>query len=74
MIFLVLGCYILICSSDLLYLKSNNLKKEILVYIAILSISVIISSLISLKVKIPNAMVYLGKVFSILKNMLGGFL
>ncbi len=74
MIFLILGGYILICSSDLLYLKNNNLKKEISVYIFILSVSVIISVLITLKVNIPRPMEYLGRAFSILKNMLGGFL
>ncbi|WP_029452397.1 hypothetical protein [Clostridium algidicarnis] len=73
MIVLVLMGYILISSSDLIYLYNNKLKKEAIVYMSILSISVIISILIALKINM-KPMMYFGKLLSVIKSILGGFL
>ncbi|MBU3204097.1 hypothetical protein [Clostridium algidicarnis] len=73
MIVLVLGAYILICSSELMYLYNNKLKKEAIVYISILSISVMINILTSFKVNM-QPMKYFGKLLSLIKSLLGGFL
>lgn len=73
MIVLVLMGYILISISDLRYLYNNKLKKEAIVYMSILSISVIISILIALKINM-EPMMYFGKLLSVIKSILGGFL
>lgn len=73
MIVLVVMGYILISSIDLIYLYNNKLKKEAIVYMSILSISVIISILIALKINM-KPMMYFGKLLSVIKSILGGFL
>ncbi|MBU3192771.1 hypothetical protein [Clostridium algidicarnis] len=73
MIVLVLMGYILISISDLRYLYNNKLKKEAIVYMSILFISLIISTLIALKINM-KPMMYFGKLLSVIKSILGGFL
>lgn len=73
MIVLVLMGYILISISDLRYLYNNKLKKEAIVYMSILFISLIISILIALKINM-KPMMYFGKLLSVIKSILGGFL
>lgn len=73
MIVLVLMVYILISSIELMYLYSNRLKKEAIVYVCIMSISVVISILTFLKVNM-QPMVYFGRVLTVIKSILGGIL
>lgn len=67
MIFCVIIFYILVSLYDLKVLYKKNLKKEIPIYIGILSISLIISSLEALKIKIPDPMVPFGKFMELIK-------
>lgn len=72
MIALVICFYVSISSYNVAKLWHKDLKREIPVYIFIMSISVVISSLIALKIYIPDPMIYIGKFFELLKNILGG--
>ncbi|WP_035288429.1 hypothetical protein [Clostridium sp. KNHs214] len=72
MIALVICFYVSISIYHLAKLWHKDLKREIAVYVFMMSISVIISSLVALKIYIPSPMIYIGKFFELLKNILGG--
>ncbi len=55
---------------DVLYLFNNNFKKEIPIYIILMSISIIISSLVALKINIPDPMIYFESFFEWVKGIL----
>lgn len=74
MIFIVFAFYAMLTIYDILYLHNNNLKKEIPIYIFLISISIIISSLIALKIDIPDPMIYFRNFLEWLKSILGGIL
>ncbi|NFN85614.1 hypothetical protein FDF31_13565 [Clostridium sporogenes] len=74
MILLVFIFYGLFMIYDILYLLNNNFKKEIPIYIIIMSISVIISSLVALNISIPSPMIYFESFFEWVKDILGGIL
>ncbi|NFV11537.1 hypothetical protein FDG09_00975 [Clostridium sporogenes] len=74
MILLVFIFYGLFMTYDILYLLNNNFKKEIPIYIIIMSISVIISSLVALNISIPSPMIYFESFFEWVKDILGGIL
>ncbi|WP_142415520.1 hypothetical protein [Hathewaya massiliensis] len=67
MIFFMIMFYVLIALYDLKNLYNKNLKKEIPVYIFIISISLIISSLEVLKIKVPDPMIPFGKFMELIK-------
>ncbi len=58
MLFLIFIFYGLFITYDILYLLNNDFKKEIPIYIIIISISVFISSLIALNINIPSPLIY----------------
>ncbi|NFA60302.1 hypothetical protein EXM63_13155 [Clostridium botulinum] len=74
MILLVFIFYGLFMTYDILYLLNNSFKKEIPIYIIIMSISVIISSLVALNISIPSPMIYFESFFEWVKDILGGIL
>lgn len=67
MIFFVIIFYVLIALYDLKNLYNKSLNKEIPVYIFIISISLIISSLEALKIKVPDPMIPFGKFMELIK-------
>lgn len=72
MIALVISFYTLIFGYDIMKLYRNGLKREIPIYIFIMSISVVISSLVALKIDIVDPMIYFRKILELLKGTLGG--
>ncbi|WP_138206195.1 hypothetical protein [Haloimpatiens lingqiaonensis] len=72
MIVLIISFYALIFGYDIVKLYHNNLKREIPIYIVIMSISVVISSLVALKIDIVDPMIYFRKFLELLKSALGG--
>lgn len=72
MIALVFCFYIAISSYQVTKLWHKGLKKEIVVYLFIMSISFIISSLVALNIKITDPMIYLRKFLEMLKGVFGG--
>lgn len=71
MIILVIIFYGIVTSFGVFYLKNNNLKNEIPIYVGILAISIIISSLESLGIHVPDPMEYLAKSLEYIINFLG---
>ncbi|KEI01533.1 hypothetical protein [Clostridium botulinum] len=71
MIFLVIIFYGTITTYGVLYLTDNNLKNEIPIYAFIMSISIIISSLEALGIRVPDPMMYFSKFLEMIVNFLG---
>lgn len=74
MLFLIFIFYGLFITYDILYLLNNDFKKEIPIYIIIISISVFISSLIALNINIPSPLIYFQSFFEWVKSSLGEIL
>ncbi|KEI10284.1 hypothetical protein Z957_00700 [Clostridium sp. K25] len=71
MIFLVIIFYCVITSYGVLYLKDNNLKNEIPIYVFIMLISITISSLETLEIHVPDPMMYFSNFLEKIVNFLG---
>lgn len=75
MVFVVVAFYIFICSYDVLNFYNNkNLKKEMLVYLFLISISLIVNILLALKIPIDDPMIHIRRVLENLRGFLGGIL
>jgi len=69
MIFIVFILYVVIGIYEVKYLQENNLKKDMIIYEILISMSAIITVLQILKINLPHTVMYLIKFAQLIKNI-----
>lgn len=66
MTFIIIFAYIVVCYFEVIKLFKNNQRKEITLYLSMMIISLVISILLSIGVKIPSPAVFIQKIVTMI--------
>lgn len=66
MTFIIIFAYIVVCYFEGIQLFKNNQKKEITLYLGMMMISLVLSILLSIGVKIPSPAVFIQKIVTMI--------
>lgn len=66
MTFIIIFAYIVVCYFEVIQLFKNNQRKESTLYLSMMIISLVISILLSIGVKIPSPAVFIQKIVTMI--------